>query len=241
MPENLSATAESWSTAHADFLSSLSSEEMSALTARARRTSYEKRQQVFSAGDLSNAVFIVLSGCIKLYQLSPGGKEIILWFSFPGELFGVAETIRGVEREIFAVANVESEVLVLSEADFVEFLRAHPHAAMRAIGILSARVRTLGFSLVDLAADDVETRLVKLLVRFAAGALPRPCGKVGAPGEICLNVELTHNDFANLIGTTRQTVTTTLARFRRRGLLRLVDRHIHIVDPDHFSQLLEQH
>ncbi len=230
---------EAWSTAHANFLSSLSGDELAALTDRAKTLSFKRHEQVFAAGDDARSIYLVTDGCIKLYQLSPGGKEIILWFSFPGELFGIAETVRGVEREIFASANMPSQVLMLSQSDFVEFLRTHPEAAMRAIGILSARLRTIGFSFADLAADDVETRLVKLLLRFTAGGLPPSCGKAADHNEICLNIDLTHTELANLIGATRQTVNSTLAGFRRKGLIELVDRHLHIVDADRFSQLLE--
>ncbi|MBU2581122.1 MAG: Crp/Fnr family transcriptional regulator [Alphaproteobacteria bacterium] len=230
---------EAWSNAHANFLSSLSQSELAALTKSARKIVYTKRAQIFTAGDTSREIFIVLGGCIKLYQLSPGGKEIILWFCFPGEMFGVAETVRGSAREIFAEANVNSTVLVLSQMEFENFLCIHPQAAMRAIGILSARIRTLGHSLVDMAADDVETRLVRLLLRFGAGALPSPCQAARSSPEICLNIEVTHNDLANLIGTTRQTVTSTLTRFRNQGLVKLLDRHIHITDPEHLKQMLD--
>lgn len=230
---------EAWTTAHASFLASLSADELSALMKSARELNLKKRSLVFSAGDTSRDVFIVASGCIKLYQFSPGGKEIILWFGFPGELFGVAESVRGTSREIFAEANVSSKVLVLSQVEFENFLRLHPRAAMRAIGILSARIRTLGTSLVEMAADDVETRLVRLLLRFGAGALPLPCRAVQRDSEICINIEVTHNDLANLIGATRQTVTSTLTRFRNQGFIRLLDRHIHITDPGRLKQMLE--
>ena len=230
---------EAWTAAHANFLSSLSDEELAALTAQAKRARFKKQDQVFAAGDDARTIYLVTSGCIKLFQLSPGGKEIILWFCFPGELFGIAETLRGVEREIFASANVDSEVLALSENEFVDFLRVHPEAAMRAIGILSARVRTLGFSFADLAADDVETRLIKLLLRFAAGSLPSSCGLEEKDGEICLNVDLTHTDLANVIGATRQTVNATLANLRRRGLVTPVGRHLHIASHRRLSETLE--
>jgi len=231
---------EAWSTAHANFLASLSDAEVKALTSRARKLTLRKRAQVFSAGDHANDIFIVVGGCIKLYQLSPGGKEIILWFSFPGEMFGVAEAIRDVQREIFAEANVSSEVLVLSKTDFVDFLRDNPEAAMRAIGILSARVRTLGSSIVDLAADDVESRLIRLLLRFAADGSPDACDMPKINGEVCVNIKVTHSDLANLIGASRQTVTTALATFRQRGLIKLIDRHIHIVDADGLRSFMER-
>lgn len=237
---NYNNMQEAWSNAHANLLSSLAPDELASLKNFAKTISVAKREKVFAAGDPANSVYIVVDGCIKLYQLSPGGKEIILWFSFPGEIFGVAEAVSGSQREIFAEANVPSSLLVLSEGDFVKFLGAYPKAAMRAIGILSARIRTLGSSIVDLAADDVETRLIRLLLRFAAGSLPAPCPVQKINDDVCLNVDLTHMDIANLIGASRQTVTTTLADFRRRDLITQVDRHIHIPQPQRLTALLDQ-
>ncbi|MEZ5907841.1 MAG: Crp/Fnr family transcriptional regulator [Hyphomicrobiaceae bacterium] len=222
---------EAWKTAHADFLSSLSVSELEDLLHRASRVRLARRRHVFAAGDRSGAIYIVASGCIKLYQLTPGGREIILWFSFPGEIFGVAESIRGSVREISAEANAATELLVLEQDDFLAFLAKHPQAALRAIGILSARIRTLGSALVDIAADDVETRLTRLLLRFSAGSLPPPCALVRVSDEICVNIDLTRTDVAHLVGTTRQTATTLLARLHRDGLIRPVSRHLHIVDP----------
>jgi len=228
-----------WSAAHANFLSSLSDVELSALSAHARTLSIRKREIVFRAGDTAHDIYVVTGGSVRLYQYSPAGKQIILWLSFPGELFGLSETMRSTQREIFAEASEDSELLVLSQADFLEFLRVHPEAALRALDILSARVRTLGSSLVDLATDDVETRLIRLLLRFSTGTLPRACGAETSGEEICLNLSVTHNDIGNLIGASRQTITTTLAKFRRRGLINLIDRHIHVTDPDRLRAMLE--
>lgn len=228
-----------WSTAHADFMSSLSEGEIDTLMGLSKRLSLKKRDLLFEAGDPSRTAFIVAGGCIKLYQLSPSGKEIILWFSFPGEIFGVAELLQSAEREIFAEANMDSEVYCISQQSFLDFLRNHPEAAMRAIGILSARVRTLGSTLVDLATDDVQTRLARFLLRYAAIKTYRPCGHALTNGEICVNIPFTHQDIANLIGASRQTVTSTLASLRRRGAITNVDRHIHITEPKQLRRLLD--
>lgn len=230
---------EAWAGAHADFLSSLSIEETQALLGRSQRIDLEQRDLLFEAGDRSDNVFIVDTGCIKLFQLSPTGKETILWFGFHGEIFGIAELWSGADREIYAMANEPSRVYSISQADFLDFLGAHPQASMRAIGILSARVRTLGHALVDLATDDVETRIARLLLRFAGLASGGPCHAPREEGEICVNVRLTHQDIANLIGASRQTVTTMLASLRKRGTLRSVDHHIHILQPDQLRRMVE--
>ena len=232
--------AEAWNTAHANFLSNLSGPELESLLARATRLRLAKGAHVFEAGDASGEIYVVAAGCIGLYHLSPSGKEIILWLAFPGELFGLAECIRGVPREIYASAQVASEILAIDRADFVEFLSRHPEAALRAIGILSARVRTLGSSLVELTSDNVEVRLARLLLRFASGALSASCNGARKNGEVCLNFELTRSDIANLVGASRQTVTSLLARLQREGVVADVDRHLHVLAPERLVRICEQ-
>ena len=228
-----------WSDAHANFLSSLLKEETEDLLRCSRRLMLKSRDHLFRAGDQSNDVYIVADGCIRLFQVSPSGKETILWFSFPGEIFGMAELSKGSHRQIYAVANEATEVFSIRCQDFIQFLGAHPEAAMKAIGILSARVRALGYMMVGLACDNVETRIARLLMRFAAVSSGTRCCEVADTGELCINVRLTHQDIANLIGASRQTVTTTLAHLRKLGAVRMVNHHIHIVQPDHLRRLLE--
>lgn len=229
----------SWTKAHANFLSSLSVEETRDLFKYASRLELKPRDQLFQAGDRSNDVFIVAGGCMRLFQVSPSGKETIIWFSFPGEIFGIAELCSGGQRELYAVANEASVVYAIKCSDFSAFLGRHPEVAIKAIGILSARVRTLGHALVGLATDNVETRIARLLVRFAAVSSGSKCCSEHAAEELCVNVRLTHQDIANLIGASRQTVTSTLINLRKRGTVRTVKKHIHITRPDHLRQMLE--
>ena len=230
---------DAWSDAHANFLSSLSAVEKRDLLKCSQHLDLQPRDLLFSAGDRSNDVYIVAGGCIRLFQISPTGKETILWFSFPGEIFGMGELCRGCDRQIYAAANEAAQVYSVSRKDFTDFLGTHPEAAMKAIGILSARVRSLGHSLVGLTSDKVETRIAHLLMRLAVVSSGTRCCTDPTDGELCLNMRLTHQDIANLIGASRQTVTSTLAHLRRRGVVRTVNQHIHIIQPDHLRDLLE--
>jgi len=229
---------DAWADAHANFLSSLSGPETRDLLKCSRHLDLKSRDHLFRAGDRSNDVYIVAGGCIRLFQVSPSGKETILWFSFPGEIFGMAELWRGSDRQIHAVANEATQVYSIRRKDFTNFLGTHPEAAMKAIGILSARVRALGHVLVGLASDNVETRVARLLMRFAAVSSGSRCYAGSSEGELCVNVRLTHQDIANLIGASRQTVSSTLAHLRRIGAVRTVNQHIHIVQPDQMRRLL---
>ena len=227
-----------WSDAHANFLSSLSESETQALLKCTHRLELKSRDHLFRAGDRSNDVYIVAGGCIRLFQVSPTGKETILWFSFPGEIFGMAELWRGSDRQLYAVANEATQIYSIRSKDFTHFLGAHPEVAMKAIGILSARVRALGHILVGLTSDNVETRIARLLMRFAAVSSGTRCCASSTEGELCVNVRLTHQDIANLIGASRQTVSSTLAHLRKIGAVRTVNQHIHIAQPDHMRRLL---
>jgi CRP-like cAMP-binding protein len=235
---NIDDGGDAWSDAHANFLSSLSLEETQDLLKCSRHLILKSRDHLFRAGDRSSDVYIVAGGCIRLFQVSSTGKETILWFSFPGEIFGMAELWRGSDRQIYAVANEATQIYSIRRKDFTNFLGKHPEAAMKAISILSARVRALGHALVGLASDNVETRIARLLVRFAAVSSGTRCCAGSTEGELCVNVRLTHQDIANLIGASRQTVSTTMAHLRKIGAVRTVNQHIHVVQPNHMRRLL---
>lgn len=234
-----SSSDEAWSNAHANFLSSLLPEETRDLLRYSNRLILKSRDYLFTAGDQSENVYLVADGCIRLVQTSVAGKETILWFNFPGELFGMAELWSGSQRQIHAIANQPSQVYAIKREDFVKFLGDHPEAAMKAIGILSARFRALGQTLVGLTSDNVETRVARLLIRLAAISLDSRCEKSQGSAELCVNVRLTHQDIANLIGASRQTVSTTLAHFKKQGTVRVEGHHMHISQPDVLHYLIE--
>ncbi len=236
-PEQLDG---SWSDAHANFLSSLSDEETGSLLKFARKKVLAPKDLLFRAGDQSNDLYVVAEGSVRLFQVAPDGKEMILWLGFPGEIIGIAELLSGGNREIYAEANENSVVYAVKRNDFAQFIGNRPEVAMRAIGILSARVRSLGHALVGLATDNVATRIARLLIQFAQVSSKTPCPETGLNGELCVNVPLTHQDMANLIGASRQTVTTTLLELKKSGVLRTVERHIHIVEPERLGQILDQ-
>jgi CRP-like cAMP-binding protein len=85
----------------------------------------------------------------------------------------------------------------------------------------------------------VETRIARLLMRLAAASSDTRCCAGSSDDELCVNVRMTHQDIANLIGASRQTVTTTLVHLRKQGVVRMVNHHIHIVQPDDLHHLLE--
>ena len=196
------------------FLRRLTNADRTALLELASRRHYQRGEFVFESGSPGNNVYILEEGRAKVFKLAESRKEIILWFCFPGEIFGLAEiSAGGGNREVFAQVCTPALVHCVSREAFVSFLATHPDTAARVMDLLACRMRTLGEMLLNLASDDVRTRLIKLLTRL--------CARYGQRenGIHYLEIPLTHQDIADMIGTSRQTVTSEINHLKRLGLL----------------------
>lgn len=211
-----------WYTQQTDYLSQLNEQDRTELIKLGKKHTYKKHALIFQAGSPGDYVYLLSKGRAKIYQLSPSGKEVILWFCFSGEMFGMAEVCHRGQREVYARACSATEVIKVSQQAFKEFLAKHSDAAMLTIDLLSCRMRVLGDMLLNLTSDDVMSRLIKLLTRL--------CHRYGRPeGEnIILDIPLTHQEIADMIGASRQTVSSSLSELRKRGLLDIEKHCIHI-------------
>jgi CRP-like cAMP-binding protein len=205
-----------------DFLGSLGKAQGDALFALGARRTYVKGDIVFRVGDPGAHVYFLESGRVKIWQPADNGREVILWFCLPGEIFGLAEVARGGGRVVCAQACERSVILAVSQEAFRGFVASSPKAALLCMQVLSARLRGLSDVLVNLIEDDVDTRIAKLILRLGA-RYGRREGRV-----IHLDIPLTHQEVADMVGTTRQTVTSTLTRLKKEGVLSIDIHRIHI-------------
>jgi len=212
-----------WFVPPSDFLGRLPAATREALSALGHQVTYRKGDAVFQPGSPGDNVYILIRGRIKIFALSPAGRAVILWFCFPGEIFGLAEMARAGRREVASEACAESEALVIPQQKFKDFLQRDGAAAMLVVDLLSCRLRGLADMLLNLTSDDVTTRLVKLLIRLNARY-----GKPVSDVETLLDIALTHQEIADMIGTSRQSVSTALNVLKRQGLLSVEKHCIHI-------------
>lgn len=205
-----------------DFLARLEAEDREALYAIAQVRRFARGEFVFRADSPGANVYVLRGGKVKINQFSPDGREMILWFCFSGEIFGLAEVTRGGGREVNAQACEDSEILTVPQGQFCAYLERHPKAAILSMQVLGARLRVLGNMMANLVSDDVETRIAKLILRLGARY------GVRAGGEIRLTVPLTHQEIADMVGTTRQTATSVIGALRRQGVLSIDNHRIRI-------------
>lgn len=216
----------SWFVRPYEILSNLDSKTKAELFALGTAIEVEKEELVFHAGSVSDYVYILLAGRIKIYELTPEGKEVILWFCFAGEMFGLAEIIHGSKRAVHAQACSDISVLKINHQRFLDYMQRNPKLGLSVLQLLACRLRELGDMMANLVADDVRSRVIKLLTRLCSRY-----GKVEA-NEIRLSISLTHQEMADMIGTTRQTVTTVLNCLKREGALRICNKTIIIFDDE---------
>lgn len=217
-----------------DFLGQLDAVVRGALLAGAAHRYLRKGDFVFRVGDPGDAVFVLLAGRIKTYKIAPSGREVILWFGFPGEIFGLVETPHRKGRMVNVEACENTEVAEVPLARFREFLAQYPEVSQLCIRIISSRLGMLANRLVYLMADNAEARVAKLLldlaVRYheAKGTGEQPIG-------------LTHQEIADITGVQRQTVTRILGRFAECGALSVRYRKISIRDRELLARYAARH
>ena len=205
-----------------DFLGHLDSAHLAALMALGHHRVLKKGSHVYRVGDAKRAVYFLLSGRLKFYKEAPTGRDVILWFCFPGEVFGMAEVPPMKGRQVNVQACEESEVLALADGAFYGFLEQHPSVSRLCLRAMSARMGVLSNILVNLVANDAHTRIRRLILQLGARY------GVRAGNEILLRMPITHQEIADMTGANRQTVTRILGELRREGALSINHRRIKI-------------
>lgn len=195
-----------------DFLGQLDAHTREELLARGRRQTLKKGDYVFRVGDKGDSVFLLLRGRAKTYKISPEGREVILWFCFPGELFGLAAHPHQKGRMVTVQACELSEVAELPHSRFQAFLDSHPEVSRRCLQAVAFRLGMLANRLVRLMADDAAARIAKLLLGLAV----RYGGENDAES---VPLAITHQEIADITGVQRQTVTRIVGDFTTAGAL----------------------
>lgn len=232
----MSVTNDFWSNPPSNFLAGLSEAARAELLVCAKRRQLRKGQHIFRAGSRGENVYILERGRAKIYELSQSGKEVILWFCLPGEIFGLAEIPHGAPREVSAVASMDSEVLAVPRDHFKQFLLAHSDAAFSLIDLLSSRMRMLGALMLAMATEEVPPRVAKLLL----GLMTRYRGACDLH-ERCdhhkIDLRLTHQEIADMSGTSRQSVSSLIVDWKQKGILFVHDHTIYIEDEPALKRL----
>jgi CRP-like cAMP-binding protein len=233
--EHLMNKTKIWYLQNIDLFKGSTKEEMAALDRMTSMISAKKKEPVYLPGDPSRQVYLLKSGRVKVSKITDDGKEITLALLKPGDIFGELEALDETPRDTMAEALEDIQLCVIQREDFMRMLEAKPDLSIRLTKLMGFRLRRIESRIEELVCRDVPARLAHLLLEIS-----KEFGRQEADG-IRLEIRLTHQEIANLIGSTRETVSATLGAFRRQGLLRLDERSILISSRERLTRLLSPH
>lgn len=176
---------------------------------------YPKGSTLFMQGQPSNGVYILCQGRVKLSTGSRDGKVIILHIAEPGEILGLSSTITDSVHIATAEVLEPCQVNFVKNTDFLHFLQSNPEACLSAVKQLSLNYQTAYLQICSLGlSSSVGDKLAMLFLGWC---------KSGCDGHESahLKISYTHEEIAQMIGTSRETVTRLLKEFKERDLITL--------------------
>jgi CRP/FNR family cyclic AMP-dependent transcriptional regulator len=225
MSQDTAAPNKLWYLKRIHLFAGLSLAELQEMDRITRMQEVKKRQPIYLPGDPANTVYLLKKGRVKISSTAPSGKEVTFEILEPGEIFGELEALEELPRETSAEALEDVLICAIRREDFDHYLHEHPDLTVKLTKLIGFRLRKIHSRVEDLVFRDVPARLAHVLLELSE-TMGIPDGAM-----IRLRVKLTHQEIANLIGCSRETVSTILGEFRERGLISVESRTITILDP----------
>ena len=214
-----------------DLFKNLSDEDLKELGPYLSTSSHKKKETIFSEGEPPDWFYIVASGKVKITKVSHEGKEIILEVISPTDIFGGVAVLRNFPYPANAVAMEDTEALKISRKNLMRLVDRFPNLMYCIALQLGDRMKSSYDSLKNIALERVEARIAALLLKLA--------GKVGVDtGEgLLIDMRLTKQDVADMVGTTVETSIRTFSKFKKQGLVADADGKFVIKDKEGLAAL----
>jgi len=201
---------------------SLSPEDLSAVAAVCTLRTLQKGETLFRQGEKSEGFYVMQTGSVSIFSLTPDGREQIICLFRPPESFAEV-TLATVETYPANAVTLEpSQVIVVNKSGFRDLIRRQPELSLQMLGSMSLHLKHLVQSLQDIKSRQIEHRLAEWLLRQT------PAASAGCP--VAYDLPMSRKVLAGQLGVTSETLSRTFARFRREGLLVVNGARIQIVN-----------
>jgi CRP/FNR family transcriptional regulator, cyclic AMP receptor protein len=202
----------------------LSFEEAQRLDGRSLARTFHRKEIVYFPDEASESVLVLARGRVKIKAVTPDGREMIFAFIEAGELFGELAILDGEPRNEYAEAAEESLVLAVPREELLWLMGRRPDIALHVTKLLGFRVRRIENRLRNVLFRSTREKAVALLLELLESH-----GR-SAANHWEIRMRLSHQEFANLIGSTRETVTATLGQLQREGIIEIQRKQITVLE-----------
>lgn len=216
-----------------DYFCGLSPDSLNQIEEVKISNTYSPGSMLFIEGQPSNGVFMLCQGAVKLYTCSKDGKVVILHIAGPGELLGLSAVVSHSNYEVSAEVIESCHVNFVRKSDFLRLLNNNPDISMNVVRHLCTQyneacnqIRSFGLS------NSVADKLAKLMLEWCLSTMNSRTytgGDGNGNGPVRIKMRFTHEEVAEMIGTSRETVTRLLKDFKEQNLITLkgADLYVH--------------
>jgi len=193
---------------------------------------YRKDEDIFSEGEVGDALYILVSGVVKVFRTSSDGRIKTLALLQKGDFLGEMAILEKEIRSANVRAVEDAEILVINKRDFEASLTSNPQIAFKIMETICARLRDADKQIESLTFQNVSGRLVIALLDLAE--------KHGVQTEkgIKIDMELTHQELSEMVGTAREVVSRILNDFRKTNCIEIEKHYITITDKEELKRIL---
>lgn len=202
---------------------------MTLLSGVCRVREHPRGDILFAQGEVASGFYIIASGRVKIYKLSPDGKERILHIVLPVSTFAEAAIFGDGRYPAFAETLEASTLIYFPKDDFLDLLYGHSQIAINMIGGLSKFLRQFTSQIEDLTFRDVPARLARYLA------------DLGGDEEASITLPISKSQLASNLGTVSETLSRTFRKLSDEEIIRVQGRIIEILDVDRLLDLADSY
>jgi len=195
---------------------------------------FGKDDYIFFEGNPFSWLGVVLEGRVKMIKHSENGKDVVVDMISSGGMLGELAAFNGEPYPATAQAMEPTVVASIQRDDYLRLLKQYPALALRVIEELGRRLREAQEMIKSMAVERVERRIARILLKLAAAT-----GSSSEEG-IVIELPLTRQDIAEMVGTTVETAIRTMSKFRKKGLVQTKRGRVVILDPHQLVRIAEE-
>lgn len=211
-----------------DIFQDLSSQELAEIDRMTAMSTCRRGKVFYTPDDTGEVLFILKRGRVNLYRINPDGKKLIIATIESGSVFGEMSLLGHGMHDTFAEAAEECTLCVMSRSDVEHLLLTKPRVALRFMELMASRLHEVEERMENVAFKSVPARLAAFLLQLADDGTGN--GKISG---------VSHQDFADMVGTYRETVTRILNEFRGEGYIDLGRLQVTILEPESLKAIAE--
>ncbi len=223
-----------WYLENFNLFSNLKKESMNELSKIAQDSELDKNHPIYFPNEPSNSIFLLKSGRVKISRYSNDGKEMIMAFINPGEVFGEMSYLGENERTDIAVTIEPSFICAINKDDFAQFIEKNPSLNLKLTRLIGLKLKSYSERIEDLVFKDAKQRVISFIKKLADEN-----GKI-VGDQIFVKPFLKHQDIADLTACARQTVNDVLTDLREKGIIDFDRKKLIINDMDSLKSNLKK-